>query len=153
MSYEVRLLSRAEKQLQSLDSLPYQSVKKQIYSLRENPRPPGCRKLTNQPGWRVRAGDYRIVYEIDDKSRVVTVLNVGHRKEIYRESNIFRITGTTFRGGRLRTHFQPFIHAFLLLSFTCAPKLPSNNLTDTISPGETASTDRKTFPAASVAMA
>ena len=84
MSYEVRLLSRAEKQLQSLDSLPYQSVKKEIYSLRENPRPPGCRKLTNQPGWRVRAGDYRIVYEIDDKSRVVTVLNVGHRKEIYR---------------------------------------------------------------------
>jgi mRNA interferase RelE/StbE len=84
MNYEVRLLSRAEKQLESLDSLPYQSVKKEIYSLRENPRPPGCCKLTNQPGWRVRAGDYRIVYEIDDKSRVVTVLNVGHRKEIYR---------------------------------------------------------------------
>jgi mRNA interferase RelE/StbE len=84
MSYEVRLLSRAEKQLESLDSLPYQSVKKEIFCLRENPRPPGCRKLTNQPGWRVRAGDYRIVYEVDDKSRVVTVLNVGHRKEIYR---------------------------------------------------------------------
>jgi mRNA interferase RelE/StbE len=84
MSYAVRLLSRAEKQLESLDSLPYQSVKKHIFSLRDNPRPPGCRKLTNQPGWRVRAGDYRIVYEIDDKSQVVTVLNVGHRKEIYR---------------------------------------------------------------------
>jgi mRNA interferase RelE/StbE len=84
MSYEVRLLSRAEKQLESLDSLPYQPVKKQIYSLRDNPRPASCRKLTNQPGWRVRAGDYRIVYEIDDKSQVVTVLNVGHRKEIYR---------------------------------------------------------------------
>jgi mRNA interferase RelE/StbE len=129
MSYEVRLLSRAEKQLESLDSLPYQSVKKHIYSLRDNPRPADCRKLTNQPGWRVRAGDYRIVYEI------------------------FSNTRYNHPGVALCDHLQSFVHAFLLLSFTCAPKLPSNNLTDTKSPVETESTERMTLPAASVAMA
>jgi len=84
MSYAVCILPRAEKQLSSLDGLRYESVKKKIYSLREIPRPPGCRKLKDQPGWRVRAGDYRIVYAIDDAARTVTVLSVGHRREIYR---------------------------------------------------------------------
>ena len=84
MSFTVRILPRAEKQLTWLDATPYETIKKKMYSLRENPRPPGCRKLMDQPGWRVRAGDYRIVYEIDDVSRIVTILRVGHRKEIYR---------------------------------------------------------------------
>lgn len=84
MSFAVHILPRAEKQLASLDATPYEAIKKKIYSLRENPRPLGCRKLMDQPGWRVRAGDYRIVYEIDDASRIVTILRVGHRKEIYR---------------------------------------------------------------------
>jgi mRNA interferase RelE/StbE len=84
VSYTLRILPRAEKELASLDAIPYDSVKKRIYALAEEPRPPGCRKLKGDPGWRVRVGDYRIVYEVDDASRTVTVLRVGHRKEIYR---------------------------------------------------------------------
>ena len=84
MSYALRILPRAEKQLTSLDSKSYESLKTRIYALAEDPRPPGCRKLKDYLGWRVRAGDYRIVYEIDDTAKTVTVLRVGHRKEIYR---------------------------------------------------------------------
>jgi mRNA interferase RelE/StbE len=58
--------------------------KKKIYALQEDPRPPGCRKLADHAAWRVRIGDYRIVYEIEDATRTVLVLRIGHRKEIYR---------------------------------------------------------------------
>jgi mRNA interferase RelE/StbE len=84
VTYTLRILPRAEKELSALDSKPYESVKKKIYGLRDVPRPPGCRKLADSPGWRIRVGDYRVVYEIDDAARTVTVLRVGHRKEIYR---------------------------------------------------------------------
>ncbi len=84
MIYALCVLPRAEKELSALDSKPYKSVKKKIYSLRDEPRPPGCRKLADHPGWRIRVGDYRVVYEIDDEANTVTVLRVGHRKEIYR---------------------------------------------------------------------
>ena len=84
MIYALRILPRAEKELSALDSKVYESVKKKIHSLRDEPRPPGCRKLADIPGWRIRAGDYRVVYEIDDAAKTVTVLRVGHRKEIYR---------------------------------------------------------------------
>lgn len=84
MNYTLRILPRAEKELGALDSKPYQAIKSNIYQLRDNPRPAGCRKLTNTRGWRLRVGDYRVVYEIDDKAKTVTVLRVGHRKEIYR---------------------------------------------------------------------
>ena len=84
MSYALRILPRAERQLGSLDSKTYESVKRKIYALVEDPRPHGCRKLKDHPAWRVRAGDYRIVYEINDTAKIVTVVAVGHRKEIYR---------------------------------------------------------------------
>lgn len=84
MIYALLILPRAEKELLALDSKPYESIKKKIYSLRDEPRPPGCRKLADHPGWRIRVGDYRVVYEINDEARRVTVLRVGHRKEIYR---------------------------------------------------------------------
>ena len=84
MTYSLKILPSAEKQLGALDSVPYESVKRKIYSLREDARPPGCRKLAGLNAWRVRAGDYRVIYEIDDGSRTVTVLRIGHRREIYR---------------------------------------------------------------------
>jgi mRNA interferase RelE/StbE len=55
-----------------------------IERLQEEPRPPGCRKLSDREGWRLRVGDYRVIYEIDDEQRTVTVLQVGHRRDIYR---------------------------------------------------------------------
>jgi mRNA interferase RelE/StbE len=57
-----------------------------IRELAENPRPSGCRKLSARNLYRVRQGDYRIVYLIDDAERFVTILKVGHRGEIYRTS-------------------------------------------------------------------
>jgi mRNA interferase RelE/StbE len=52
--------------------------------LRENPRPANCRKLTGRDGWRIRIGDYRVIYEINDAALSLTVLHVGHRREVYR---------------------------------------------------------------------
>jgi mRNA interferase RelE/StbE len=45
---------------------------------------PGCKNLTGRDGWRIRAGDYRVIYEIDDAGQTVTVLHVGHRRDIYK---------------------------------------------------------------------
>jgi mRNA interferase RelE/StbE len=84
VSYALCILPRAEKELASLDTRAYESVKPRIYALQEDPRPHGCRKLKDLPGWRLRVGDYRVVFEIDDAARTVTILPVGHRKEIYR---------------------------------------------------------------------
>ena len=84
MNYALLILPRAEKELSALDSRPYELVKQKIYELRANPRPPGCRKLSGEDGWRVRASNYRVIYEINDREHVVTILRVGHRKEIYR---------------------------------------------------------------------
>jgi mRNA interferase RelE/StbE len=84
VSYSLYILPRVEKEIAALDSRHYESVKKKIDTLREEPRPPGCRKLANSQDWRIRTGNYRIVYQIDDAARTVTVLRVGHRREIYR---------------------------------------------------------------------
>jgi len=59
-------------------------VKRKILSLPGDPRPPGCRKLKGHEGWRIRIGDYRVIYEIDDSQKTITVLVIGHRREIYR---------------------------------------------------------------------
>lgn len=56
-----------------------------IEALAENPRPPSCKKLVGQDGWRIRvANTYRVIYEIHDRVLLVTVVDVGHRREIYR---------------------------------------------------------------------
>jgi mRNA interferase RelE/StbE len=83
VSYFLRILPLAEKQLLRLNSPFYESIKAKISSLRDNPRPPGCRKLKGYRAWRIRAGDYRIVYEIDDTSQIVTVLKIAHRSVVY----------------------------------------------------------------------
>ena len=84
MSYAVFILRRAQKELSELPSEVYEQTKETIRTLAEEPRPPGCKKLTGREGWRIRVGDYRIIYEIDDARNVVTVLDIGHRRDIYR---------------------------------------------------------------------
>jgi len=59
-------------------------VAERISKLAENPRPPGCEKLSGQDKYRVRQGRYRIVYSIEEQDLVVYVVKVGHRKDIYR---------------------------------------------------------------------
>ena len=84
MSYAVFILRRAQKELAKLPDEAYERTKEAIWSLAGEPRPTGCQKLTGREGWRIRVGDYRVIYEIDDAQRVVTVLHVGHRRDIYR---------------------------------------------------------------------
>ncbi len=84
MSYAAFILRRAQKELAKLPAEAYERAKEAIESLEKEPRPTGCQKLAGREGWRIRAGDYRVVYEIDDEQRMVTVLHVGHRRDIYR---------------------------------------------------------------------
>jgi mRNA interferase RelE/StbE len=84
VSYSVFILRRAQRELASLPKEAYEKVKSAISALAESARPRGCRKLTGREGWRIRAGKYRVIYEIDDQVQTVTVLHIGHRRDIYR---------------------------------------------------------------------
>jgi mRNA interferase RelE/StbE len=83
--YEIRFARSARKDLQSLPIDIAESLLKKIESLATNARPPGSRKLIGANDlWRIRAGDYRIVYKIDDSKRLVDITLVRHRREVYR---------------------------------------------------------------------
>jgi mRNA interferase RelE/StbE len=66
MKYKIAILRRAQKELASLPLNAYKQVKDAILSLAKDPRPQGSKKLTARQGWRIRASDYRILYEIDE---------------------------------------------------------------------------------------
>ena len=83
MSYSVSILPRAQKELGQVSSPTFERVCGAIRALGEDPRPPGCRKLINREGWRIRVSDYRVIYGIDDEARTVLVLHVGHRRDVY----------------------------------------------------------------------
>jgi mRNA interferase RelE/StbE len=68
--------------LEQLPAEHYSRLRDAIRLLASNPRPVGCLKLTGRAGWRIRVGAYRIIYDIDDRLQSVTVLNIGHRRDI-----------------------------------------------------------------------
>lgn len=82
--YAVSITRRAQKELADLPTDVYERVRDAITGLARTPRPPGCLKLTGRDGWRLRVGDYRILYEIDDALKTVTVQHIGHRRDVYR---------------------------------------------------------------------
>jgi len=84
MAYSVFLLRRAQKELAKLPDDVYPRIRDRIRDLAETPRPAGSHKLTDREGWRLRVGSYRVLYEIDDAEETVTVLHVGHRRDVYR---------------------------------------------------------------------
>ena len=83
MAYTITLTKRAIKALQDINEPFYTNIKTTIYSLADNPRPRGYKKLKNRDGYRIRVADYRIIYDIFDDLLVVDVIDLGHRKEIY----------------------------------------------------------------------
>jgi mRNA interferase RelE/StbE len=84
-TYRVLLERGAEKDLSRLSSEIHDRVIAAIRALAANPRPPGCRKLTaSKSDWRIRVGDYRVIYEIAHQTREVRVNRVRHRREVYR---------------------------------------------------------------------
>lgn len=85
MNFRIEVSPQAARQLRKLDPAARRRVQAAIELLADDPRPPGAKKLVGGDGeWRVRTGDYRIVYEIRDQVLVVLVLAVGHRREVYR---------------------------------------------------------------------
>ena len=81
----VEVKTSAQRDLRSLSPGVFSRIDPVIHSLAENPRPRGVIKLQGFPLYRVRVGDYRMLYSIDDKSRQVIILRVKHRREVYRD--------------------------------------------------------------------
>jgi mRNA interferase RelE/StbE len=84
VSYAVRYTASAARQLRKLDRASQTRIGRTVAILAENPRPPAATQLVGGGGaWRVRTGDYRIVYEILDEKLVLLVVQLGHRREVY----------------------------------------------------------------------
>lgn len=84
MRYHIELSTQARKELLDLPKDVIERLAETLDDLEENPRPPASKKLTGREGYRIRKGNYRILYTIDDKQRLVRVYRIGHRREIYR---------------------------------------------------------------------
>ena len=83
--YRVLLERGAERDLGRLSTEVHERVVVAIKGLAVNPRPPACRKLTGTKNdWRIRVGDYRVIYEIADELGIVRINRVRHRREVYR---------------------------------------------------------------------
>ncbi len=84
MRYEIIVIPKAERQFLRLDKTVRDRVAEAMSALRHNPRPRGCLKMTGGERYRIRVGDYRIVYEIYDQTITVAVVGIGHRRDVYR---------------------------------------------------------------------
>ena len=84
--YEILIKATAAKEIEDVPNRKdRRRIIERIRSLGNDPRPPGCQKLSGQDKYRVRQGVYRIVYSIHDQSLVVQIVKVGHRKDVYRD--------------------------------------------------------------------
>ena len=82
--YDLRIRRQAQIELAQLPSGIYEKVRDTVRMLANQPRPAECRKLKGREGWRIRAGNYWLIYEIDDQQSTVMVLHIGHRRDVYR---------------------------------------------------------------------
>ncbi|HRI62554.1 MAG TPA: type II toxin-antitoxin system RelE/ParE family toxin [Saprospiraceae bacterium] len=86
MPYNVLLSKSAQKQLRKLPANIADLIEQRLLGLEENPRPPGCKKLVGEENaWRIRIGDYRVLYEIQDQVLIVRVVDIDHRKDVYKK--------------------------------------------------------------------
>ncbi len=85
MRYEVRFKPSAAKELAKLPKEIQRRLSPRIDALAANPWPAGAEKLSGLDAWRIRVGDYRVVYAVEDRLLVVLVVHVGNRREIYRQ--------------------------------------------------------------------
>jgi len=83
-SYNLQVKRSAEKELRKVHRVDLSRIVKKIQALAKNPRPQGSQKLSAEENYRIRQGDWRIVYTIDEKNKTVEVVKIGHRREIYR---------------------------------------------------------------------
>ena len=85
MSYQVNLPKTVQKQLNLLPQELKQRILKAIIQLQEDPRPVNSLQMKGGHGHRLRVGDYRVLYDIDDSAQIVNLRRIGHRREIYRD--------------------------------------------------------------------
>jgi mRNA interferase RelE/StbE len=81
--YQVVISNKAEKSLLKLGSTIYARVVSALNKLHIDAHPPGCKKLKGREAWRIRVGDYRVIYEIEDNKMIIRIISVGHRKDVY----------------------------------------------------------------------
>ena len=86
--YTVVVVKKISKFIESLSEPHYSAIVRALISLEENPRPFGYIKLSGSDAYRIRVGNYRIIYDIFDEILTVEVVNIGHRKEIYKNSKL-----------------------------------------------------------------
>jgi len=83
--YKIEIKKSAVKEIERLPREGLQAILDKIASLADNPRPRGCKKLSGEEKYRLRLGDYRILYAIEDDVLVVYVVKVAHRKDVYKK--------------------------------------------------------------------
>ncbi len=82
--YKIEIKKEAEKELRKLSKSEANTIVSSILELSKNPRPPGCKKLTDLENlWRIRKGNYRIIYSFYDRLLLIGIIRIGHRKDIY----------------------------------------------------------------------
>ncbi len=82
--YKIELRRNARKALDKIQPQERSRILSALLELEQNPRPRGMEKVKGTELWRIREGDYRLVYDIDDARKIITVVKIGHRREIYR---------------------------------------------------------------------
>jgi len=85
LKYELFIEKSAQKELSKIQQQQQDRIVEAIRKLSGDPRPSGVKKLSGREARRIRVGDYRIIYDIDDNELTVLIVNIGHRKEIYRK--------------------------------------------------------------------
>ncbi len=86
MKYQIKILSKARRSIKKLPKSVQENIKNAVRNLGENPRPNNVKKLSGSHDlYRIRLGDYRIIYQIKDDILLIVIVMAGHRKEIYRD--------------------------------------------------------------------
>lgn len=85
MNYDVVIAPHARRQLEKLARSPRARIADAMNGLAKNPRPAGAKKLATQRLWRIRVGEYRVIYDIADQIRVVSIEEIVHRRDAYRD--------------------------------------------------------------------
>ena len=84
LKYTVVITKTVQKLLGKLPDKTATSLENKMLELESNPRPSGCKKLQGRNGYRIRSGDYRIIYVIEDELRKIIILSIAHRKDVYK---------------------------------------------------------------------
>jgi mRNA interferase RelE/StbE len=85
VKYSLEIKQSAQKEMDQLDEKLFTQIDRKLLALAENPRPAGCKKLKGyKDQWRIRAGDWRVLYIIDDMAKLVAVTRIAYRRDVYK---------------------------------------------------------------------